>query len=83
MGKFISTPELATILGISRVAVFKKIKKGGIKAEKIGRNFMITRKEADRLAGKALKASDRSSIKRVVRKIIKEYGATLKKLGEE
>jgi len=42
--EFLSTTELAKILGISSAAVFKKIKKGQIKAEKGGRNFIIRRK---------------------------------------
>jgi len=39
--KFYTTTELAKIIGISRVAVFNKIKKGEIKAQKMGRNFVI------------------------------------------
>ena len=35
--KYYTVKELADILGISRVAVFNKIKKGEIKAEKAGR----------------------------------------------
>jgi len=42
---FYTTKELAGILGISRIAVFKRIKKGAIKARKIGRNFAIFKKE--------------------------------------
>lgn len=42
---FYTTKELAKILGISRVAVFKKIKNGTIKAQKIGRNFVIFKKD--------------------------------------
>lgn len=42
---FYTTKELAAILGISRVAVFKKIKNGTIKAQKIGRNFVISKKD--------------------------------------
>ena len=42
---FYTTKELAEILGISRVAVFKKIKNGTIKAQKIGRNFVIFKKD--------------------------------------
>lgn len=42
---FYTTKELAGILGISRVAVFKKIKNGTIKAKKIGRNFAIFKKD--------------------------------------
>lgn len=38
---YISTAELAKFLGISVVAVFKRIKKGQIKATKIGRSYAI------------------------------------------
>lgn len=39
--EYLSTAELANLLGVSRIAVFKKIKLGKIKAFKIGRNFVI------------------------------------------
>ena len=38
--KYLTVKELADLLGISRVAVFKKIKNGQICAEKIGRNYI-------------------------------------------
>lgn len=43
--KFYTTKELAELLGISRVSVFNKIKKGDIKAQKMGRNFVIFKKD--------------------------------------
>ena len=39
--KFFSTTELAKLMGISRIAVYKKIKAGEIKARRSGRNFVI------------------------------------------
>ena len=42
---YISVAELAQQLGISRIAVFKKIKKGQIKAIKIGRSYAINKAE--------------------------------------
>ncbi len=42
---FYSTAELAEVLGISRIAVFKRIKSGSIKAQKMGRNFVIFKKD--------------------------------------
>lgn len=39
--KYISTTEAARILGISTVAIFKKIKNGVLPAQKIGRNYAI------------------------------------------
>lgn len=43
--EFYTTKELAELLGISRVAVFNRIKKGDIKAQKMGRNFVIFKKD--------------------------------------
>ena len=40
---YISIPQLAKILGLSRIAVYKKVKKGSIPGVKIGRNFVISR----------------------------------------
>lgn len=40
--KFISIAELAKMLGISRIAVFNKIKKGQVPAEKIGHSYAIS-----------------------------------------
>jgi len=38
---FFSLPEAAVMLGISRIAVFKKVRKGQIAAIRIGRNWAI------------------------------------------
>ncbi len=43
--EYVSVPELAGILGISRIAVFKKIKKGQINARKVGRHYAIAKEE--------------------------------------
>ncbi len=43
--EFYTTKELADLLDISRVTVFKRIKKGDIKAQKMGRNFVIFKKD--------------------------------------
>lgn len=43
--QFYSAPQVAKLLGLSRVAVFNQIKKGKIKARKIGRNYVIERKD--------------------------------------
>jgi len=42
---FYTSAELAELMGISRIAVFNKIKKGEIKAQKMGRNFVIFKKD--------------------------------------
>ena len=38
---FLTIPEYAKRIGISRIAVFKQVKKGKIKAFRIGRNWII------------------------------------------
>ena len=82
-GKYITIPQLANILGISRVAVYKKVKKGQIKAVRIGRNFAIDRKYVLNILGKTLGQEDKRQIDDAVKKTIKEYGQTLKLLGSE
>ena len=79
--KYLSTAELAKILGISRIAVYKKIKSGKIKAERIGRDFFVNRKDLDAILGKKLSAKEKSEIEKAVKKTVKEYGETLKLLG--
>ena len=79
--QFLSTTELAKILGISRVAVFKKIKKGEIKAVKVGRNFVIDKKDLGNILGKELTKKEKSEIEKAVKKTVKEYGETLRLLG--
>lgn len=34
-------PEVAALLGISRIAVFKRVKKGQLQALRIGRNWAV------------------------------------------
>lgn len=81
--EYISVKELAEILQISRIAVFKKIKKGQIKAEKIGRNYIIPKNELKFLIRKELSDKLKKEIEKGVKKVIEEYGDTLKMLGKE
>lgn len=81
--RFFSTLEAAKILGISRIAVFNRIKKGQLKAVKVGRNYLI---EKDQLPGKKglpLLDKDKELINKAVDKTIQEYGQTLKLLAHD
>lgn len=83
---YISVPELATAMGISRVAVFNKIKKGQIPAQKIGRNYAISVEDiSDLINGQVdiLTESKKIEIGKAVEKVVREYGETLKLLGKE
>ena len=79
--EFLTTSELAKILGISRIAVYKKIKTGRIKAIKIGKNNVIPKKYIPSIVGKTLSAQEKNIIDAAVRKTVKEYGETLRLLG--
>lgn len=81
--KYVTIPELAKMLGLSRIAVFKKVKKGEIKAIKIGRTYGIPQQNLDAIFGKVLGEDEKREIDRAVKKTISEYGATLKLLGKD
>ena len=44
---FYTTRELAKILGVSRISVFYRLGNGSIKGCKMGRNFVIFKKDID------------------------------------
>ena len=85
--KYISVIELAKILGISRVAVFNRIKRGQIPAEKIGRSYAISMEDVNEIIqgtnSKILTEEQKEIIKKAVEKTVKEYGETLRLLGKE
>jgi excisionase family DNA binding protein len=84
---YISVAELAKMLGISRVAVFNRIKKGQIPAEKIGRAYVISMDNVNEIIQginvKTLTEDQKEVIKKAVEKTVKEYGETLRLLGRE
>ncbi len=80
---YMSIQELANLLGVSRIAVYKKVKKLQIKAVLIGRSYAISRKYADGIMGKTLNEDDKKEINAAVKKTVKEYGEVLKLLGRE
>ncbi len=80
---FVSTAELAKILGISRVAIFKRIKDNKIKAFKVGRNYIIPKDELMIILGTFVSDEKKHEIDRVVKRVIGEYRETLRLLGVE
>ena len=81
--EFITTAELAKILGISRIAVFKRIKRGQIKAIRVGRNFVIPKDSLPEVLGQVLSEKNKREIETAVKKTVREYGQTLRLLGNE
>ena len=81
--EFITTTELAKILGISRIAVFKRIKRGQIKAIRVGKNFIISKDSLPEVLGRILSEKNKREIETAVKKTVKEYGQALRLLGNE
>lgn len=81
--EYITIPQLAKVLRLSRIAVYKKVKKGQIKAIRIGRSFAIPKKYIADILGKVLGEEDKREIDSAVKKTVKEYGEVLKLLGRE
>lgn len=79
--KYYSTSEVAKLLGVSRITVFNMVKDGRLKAEKVGRNYLIHK---DSLGIDAeLTDNQKTQITKAVKKTVKEYGETLKLLANE
>ncbi len=85
--KYYSIPEIAKMTGLSRQAIYKRVKTGKIKAVKIGRSYAISedfvKENIADIRGHALKDKEKEIIKRSVEKTVKEYGDVLKRLGRE
>jgi excisionase family DNA binding protein len=85
--RFLSTSELASLLGVSRITIFNRIKKGILKAKKIGRNFVIDTDDLppELIPKKARMDSDTNEkeVEKAVKKTVEEYGETLRLLGKE
>lgn len=81
--EYITIPQLAKLIGLSRIAVYNKVKKGEIKAIRIGRNFAIQKRYLENIQGNELKEDDKIIIESAVKKTVKDYGEVLRLLGKE
>lgn len=81
--EYITVVELAKFLKISRVAVFYKIKKGQIKAKKVGKTYIIPRESLKGVLYSDMSDKLKNEIEMAVKRVVKEYGETLKMLGKE
>ena len=81
--KYITIPELAKLLGVSRIAIYNRVKKGQIPARKIGRTYVITDKTVADILGKKVTPEWKKRIDAAVARTVREYGEVLKMLGKE
>lgn len=80
---FLTVKQLADILGISRIAVFNKIKKSQLVAQKVGKTYLIPKDQLVGIIDNNISEEDKEKMKRGVSKVIHDYGETLKMLGKE
>jgi excisionase family DNA binding protein len=80
---FVSTAEAAKILGVSRITIFNRIKIGKIKATKVGRNFVIKKRDVLEAAGSFLTNKQKHTIERTVQRATSQYEKTFIRLGKE
>lgn len=83
MPDYFTVKQLADILRVSRVTIFNRIKNGEIKAEKIGKTYIIPKNQLPEIVGDELSEKLKKEIARGVKKVVSEYGETLKMLGQE
>ncbi len=81
--KYITIPELAKLLGVSRIAIYNRVKKGEIPATKIGRTYVITDKTVAEILGRKVTAERKKRIDAAVARTVREYGEVLRMLGKE
>ena len=81
--KYMTVPELARILGVSRITIYNRVMKGQIPAARIGKTYVITDQTVADILGNKLTDRGKARIDAAVHKTVREYGEVLKKLGRE
>ena len=81
--RYLSIPEFAKLIGVSRIAVYKQVKAGKIKAIRIGRNYVIDEKAVNAVLKTKVSDERQAKIKKAVKRTVSEYGDVLRKLGRE
>ena len=81
--EFLSIPEAARLMGITRIALYKQVTGGKVKATRVGRNFVIARKDLSIFSEGTLNEETKKQIEAGVKKVVKQYGETLRLLGNE
>jgi len=80
---YLTIPELARLLGVSRIAIYNRVKKGQIPATKIGRNYAITDQTVTRILSKKVTREGKKRINEAVGRTVREYGEVLRLLAKE
>ncbi len=80
---YITIPQLAKLLGVSRVTIYNRVKKGQIPAIKIGRDYFITDQTVEEILGRKVTDQGKRRIDDAVHRTVSEYAEALKLLAKE
>lgn len=80
---YYSIQEVANYLGLSRIAIYQRVKKGQIKAIRIGKNYAIPQNYINNLINAPLDDEEKKEIEKSVKRTVSEYGEVLRLLGKE
>jgi excisionase family DNA binding protein len=81
--RYITIPQLAKALGISRIAVYRRVKSGAIPATKVGRIYVIADRTVNEILGAELGRKMKDRIDAAIDCTASEYGQVLKWLSKE
>lgn len=81
--EFYSSVEVARILNLSRTSIFQQIKRGKIKAIKVGRNFVISHDSLLEALGKRVGTVKKQEIEDAIDMAMKHYEGTFRRLSRE
>lgn len=79
---FVSTTEAAEITGLDRVQIFRLIKSGQLPAVRIGRNYIIRKKDLGVFTDEVT-SKDKKVIESSVRRVFSDYGDVIRELGDK
>jgi predicted transcriptional regulator len=81
--RYFTVIQVARLIGITRGAVYKKIKNGQIRVKTIEGRVMIPGGFVQELVGKGLTDKTKAEIDKGVAKVMHDFGETLRMLGKE
>lgn len=80
--KFLTVSDVSKKIGLSRMQVIRKIRSGEIHAERVGRSYIIPEEGLPGIYRK-ISQVERDHVTEAVRRVLKEYGDVIRRLGRE
>lgn len=78
----LSLPQVARLMGYSRIEIFRKVKRGEIPAKRVGRGYFVHRANLGPIYAPISKSASRI-VDRAITKTLRDFGETLDLLGKE